>query len=247
MEKKIIVVIPSYNNAQWYEKNLNSVVNQNYSNYHIIYTDDCSTDGTAELVEKYIKLYNKENLVTLIKNNKNVGAMENLYNMIYSCDDTDLCIILDGDDNLDNNNVLQRINEEYKKDIWLSYGSYVDYPGMTRGCAKLYEKEVIEKNAFRYVQWRASHMRTFYAKLFKQIKKEDLMHEGSYVNTTYDLFMMFPMIELCGNRFSYIDDILYHYNNLNSISDCKIKLSRQGFLDGVCRRKPRYNKLDKLF
>src|SRR3989304_6153185 len=45
-EKPIVVVIPSYNNKQWYQKNLDSVLTQNYHNFRIIFIDDASPDGT---------------------------------------------------------------------------------------------------------------------------------------------------------------------------------------------------------
>ena len=54
-EKPIVIVIPSYNNKDWYEKNLKSVLTQNYKNYRIIYLDDVSTDRTGELIKKFIK------------------------------------------------------------------------------------------------------------------------------------------------------------------------------------------------
>lgn len=54
-EKHIVVIIPSYNNKKLYERNLLSVVEQEYSNYHVIYVDDCSSDGTATFVEAFIQ------------------------------------------------------------------------------------------------------------------------------------------------------------------------------------------------
>ena len=54
-EKHIVVVVPSRNNSQWYKKNLDSVLNQKYSNYQVIYIDDQSTDNNGILVENYLK------------------------------------------------------------------------------------------------------------------------------------------------------------------------------------------------
>ena len=45
-ERSIVVIIPSYNNVRWVEKNLMSVFEQKYENFRVIYIDDCSTDGT---------------------------------------------------------------------------------------------------------------------------------------------------------------------------------------------------------
>jgi len=61
VEKPIVVVIASYNNNQWYKKNLDSLFNQHYSNYRIVYIDDCSPDGTGDLVERYIHERRKKN------------------------------------------------------------------------------------------------------------------------------------------------------------------------------------------
>ena len=48
-EIPICVVIPSYNNVEKdrYKDNLNSVLQQNYSNYHVVFIDDVSEDRTG--------------------------------------------------------------------------------------------------------------------------------------------------------------------------------------------------------
>ncbi len=246
--KKITVIVPSYNNSQWYKKNLDSIFAQNYSNFSVIYIDDKSSDGTADLVEAYIKLNKRENLVKLIKNEVRVGALQNIYDAVHSCDDTDICVLVDGDDFLANPGVLSRVVKEYEeKDIWMTWGSYIDWPSNTRGCAKPYEQHIIDSSTYRYVDWRASHLRSFYAKLFKNIKREDLVHDGKFFQSGWDLALMLPMLELSGSKQSYIHDILYVYNNNNPISDYKIRAQQQAMFDGIIRRQQRYTKLDKLF
>src|SRR5215831_15554560 len=111
--KKITIIIPSYNNRQWYERNLSSVVAQDYRNFRIIYVDDCSSDRTGELVEQFIADCNAGSLIQLIRNPVHVGAMQNLYNTIPSCDDDEIVILLDGDDWFAHNGVLRKVNEVY--------------------------------------------------------------------------------------------------------------------------------------
>ena len=41
---KFTIITPSYNNVEWVEFNLASVLNQTYSNYRVMYIDDASTD-----------------------------------------------------------------------------------------------------------------------------------------------------------------------------------------------------------
>jgi cellulose synthase/poly-beta-1,6-N-acetylglucosamine synthase-like glycosyltransferase len=49
-KKSVVVIIPSYNNAEWYDKNLSSVFAQDYQNYKVVYMDDNSDDDTYKLV-----------------------------------------------------------------------------------------------------------------------------------------------------------------------------------------------------
>src|ERR1022692_3945402 len=95
MQKKFCIVIPSHNNELYCEKNLESVLKQNYSNYRTIYTDDCSSDKTVEKVEEIINKSTKSKYFTIVKNKERLGAMENLYNMIHSCNDDEIIITLD--------------------------------------------------------------------------------------------------------------------------------------------------------
>ena len=48
MEKKnkFVIITPSYNNEEWVEPNLASMLNQTYTNWRTIYINDCSTDNT---------------------------------------------------------------------------------------------------------------------------------------------------------------------------------------------------------
>ena len=245
--KKIVVVVPSYKNEKWCERNMHSILSQNYDNFRVIFVDDCSPDNTATLVEAFVARHNASDKVHIIRNSERLGAMRNLYNMIHSCDDGEVIVCMDGDDHFTHSQVLKRIDVEYNKEIWMTYGSYQDWPRKTRGCCKSYEESIINANSFRHAPWRASHPRTFYASLFKKIKEEDFFDpEGNWLDMAWDLSFMLPMLEMCGHRHSYMHDILYDYNNENPISDWKVNQTRQGMLDGFIRRKPKYSKLDTL-
>lgn len=171
-EKAMVVVIPSYNNARWCEKNLASVLAQNYSNYRVIYVDDCSKDDTYQKVKQFIDEHNAWDKVTLIGNKERCGAMANWYNTIHNhCKDEEIVINVDGDDWLANDDVLQRVNQEYQnKDVWLTYGQFVEYP-YGKECGYVgFPREVIENNYFREYGLPISHLRTYYAWLFKKVK-----------------------------------------------------------------------------
>src|ERR1700733_7929082 len=53
--KPIVVVIPSYNNPPYCERNLRSVLDQKYDNFRVIYIDDCSADNTYASVQQLVE------------------------------------------------------------------------------------------------------------------------------------------------------------------------------------------------
>jgi len=249
--KKIVAIIPSYNNRQWYERNLSSVVAQNYHDFRVVYVDDCSSDGTGELVEQFIADRNLGNLIDLIRNPVRLGALRNLYNTIHMCDDDEIVVLLDGDDWFAHNGVLKKINEVYANpDCWMTYGQYQSWPDDMTGYSSMtgYSRqipcEITEANNFRENEWCSSHLRSFYAWLFKLIKMEDLISpSGAFYNMAWDQAIMFPMLEMSGHRAKFISEVLYIYNAANPINDNKVDRELQRCLETLIRRQKRYDRL----
>ncbi len=246
-EKPIVVVIPSYNNSQWYQRNIDSVVAQKYSNFRVIYLDDCSPDGTGRLVEDYIKERHLEDKITLIRNTVRRGALANIYTAVHTCDDLVIIVTLDGDDWLKHESVLTRVNKEYaQQGAWMTYGHYECYPKGDSEPQKEMKPVIVHYNMYREWDWITSHLRTFYAWLFKQIKLEDFLFEGNFFDVTWDMAFMFPMLEMSGERARPIPDILYVYNCANPINDFKTKLIRQIHCDKLIRSMPKYSRLKEI-
>lgn len=218
-DKRFVFIIPSYNNSAWYKKNLDCVFGQMYPYWRAIYINDCSTDNTYCLVTSYIQQKGFEDRFTIINNTKRLGALCNIYNAVHSCDDNEIIVLVDGDDWLAHDKVLDIVANAYADpDIWLTYGTYTHPTGPHRTCCAAFPPNIIKNNAYRSVQWRSSHLRTFYAWLFKLIKKEDLLYNGEFYPAAWDQPLMFPMLEMSAGRFKYIPDILYMYNTDNPLN-----------------------------
>jgi len=54
---KISIIIPSFNKGNFIKKTLDSIVCQNYPNLEVIIQDPGSTDGSLEIIGKYVKKY----------------------------------------------------------------------------------------------------------------------------------------------------------------------------------------------
>ncbi len=225
LEKPMVIIIPSYNNKDWYKRNLNSLFSQKYQNYRVIYINDCSTDGTGELVEQYIKKKGKEDRVTLIHNTTRKRQLANHYKAAHMCNDDEIIVHLDGDDWLAHEQVLSYINKVYDNpNIWLTYGQRMNWPTNIRGSSHAFPLSTIKNNEFREYKWCVGHLRTFYAWLFKLIKLEDFMcekvqgYEGEFFPAGADNALLYPMLEMAHNRFTFIPDILYIRNIANTIN-----------------------------
>jgi glycosyltransferase involved in cell wall biosynthesis/SAM-dependent methyltransferase len=244
--KKFVIVIPSYNNSKWCVQNINSALSQNYDQFRIIFTDDCSSDDTFTKVSEAVNASPRADKVTLIKNVNRIGALANLYNMIHSCDDDEIILTLDGDDWFPDDNVLNRLKQIYSsRDIWMTYGQYKNSTDGSTGVAAPYPPHIVNTGAFRHTTWGASHLRTFYAWLFKKINKEDLQQNGNFFQMTWDFAIMFPMLEMSGDHSQFLSDILYVYNLDNPINDHKVSRQLQQSLDSYIRNMPKYAKTER--
>lgn len=248
-EKLIIVIIPSYNNLTRFERNIDSVLVQKYTNYRVIYIDDCSTDGMSGPVRNYIMENDWHDRWTYIRNTENHGALCNLYHAIHTCPDDAIIVTLDGDDEFKHENVLARVNCEYAdSSVWLTYGNFELKSTGQRGWCTTLPFEV-RRNVYvlrRYCGF-ASHLRTFYAWLFKKIKKEDLLYQGKFYPAAWDRAMMAPMLEMASpHHFRCIGEVLYVYDDNTSLNDHALRYQLQWDLSKYIIELEPYFPLDEL-
>lgn len=216
---KFVIVTASYNNKEWYKRNLDSLFNQKNDAWRLIYINDCSTDGTGECVKNYIAKKGLWHKVTLINNAQRKGHLANQYHAISTVDPTEIVVNLDGDDWFAHDDVLTILDSYYNDpEVWMTYGQFAflssGKPGYCKpiDCAYAQSKKIRSMSFFIF-----SHLRTFYAALFHKINLEDLMYEGSFFPKAADVATMYPMVEMAGTHVKFIPEVLYVYNNKNPL------------------------------
>ena len=247
-DKHFTIIILSYNCEQWTERCLKSAINQDYSNYDIIFVDDASTDNTGTIAGKLMETWNPEKgSFELTHNSKNVKALENLYNSVRLAKQDSIIVALDGDDRLINSTVLSHLNKVYQDDnVWITAGSYLESMG-----GRIVSPQITEgywQNNIRQQAWSFSHLRSFRKELFLKIKDEDFLeNDGSFYKFTWDRVIMYPMIEMAGpSHFKPIMKPMYVYNVENPISVDKVHRRDQLRIEDELKNKAPYQRIESL-
>lgn len=78
----ISIALATYNGRKYIEKQLQSLISQDYPNIEIVVSDDCSVDGTWEILESYAK---KDSRIRLLSRDFNRGYVNNFIRVFGEC------------------------------------------------------------------------------------------------------------------------------------------------------------------
>lgn len=67
----VSVIIPNYNHARYLDERMQSVLGQTYQNIEVIILDDCSTDNSRDVIEKY---RSNPKVTKIVYNDTNSGS-----------------------------------------------------------------------------------------------------------------------------------------------------------------------------
>lgn len=80
MQKKVSVLTPCYNGENYIDRYFQSLLNQTYNNFEIIFVDDGSTDKTKDIVKEYVELLKKRNVELVYIYQENGGQASAINN-----------------------------------------------------------------------------------------------------------------------------------------------------------------------
>lgn len=144
MNNKVSVITASYNAARFIGETIESVLNQTYTDLELIIVDDCSTDNTEEVVNKYIE---KDDRIKFYKLESNSGAAI-VRNTAIEKASGRFIAFLDSDDLWDREKLEKQIKFMKENNYGFSFTSY----RLMREDGQLIGKEVIAPNYMKYNQ-----------------------------------------------------------------------------------------------
>lgn len=107
MKDLVSIILPSYNKQQFIAETIESVINQTYQNWELIIIDDNSSDGSIQVINKYL---NKKYCIKLYLNHSNKGG-NYCRNFGLQKAQGDYVIFLDADDILTFDCLTNRLRE----------------------------------------------------------------------------------------------------------------------------------------
>lgn len=164
------VIVPVYNVEQYLEQCIESISSQTFTDYELILVDDCSTDGSGEMCDRYPG-------AAVIHKRENEGLAEARNSGLEICKG-EYVIFIDSDDFLIDNLAFEKIHRRIRDTgcdvLMFGYKKYYEQKklyrstivGNMRDDAEL--EELIRSNAYKALSWNkvtrnallhANHMR----------------------------------------------------------------------------------------
>jgi FkbM family methyltransferase len=211
---KLKIIVTTYNNENWTQTNIESIIEQKFKNYEVLYIDDHSSDDTYDIAEYLIGDNSK---FKLIKNEKNMSKaysfMKHAKNFV---DDEDIVIFIDGDDWISYNDVFENVAKYYiQNQVWVAYSKMLCYPSLKQSPSHGFDHphEIHKYNAYRQYPFTASHLKTMKGFLFKNMNEKDLIYKDKWIRFGDDVALMCCAMEQSPiEKIGIIDYACYVYN-----------------------------------
>lgn len=119
MEPLVSIITPVYNSEEYLEETILSVINQTYKNWELLLVDDCSTDNSYEIIEKYLT----DERIKYLRNERNSGPAITR-NVGLETANGKYIALLDSDDFWGKTKLENQVKFMVKNNLELSHGNY---------------------------------------------------------------------------------------------------------------------------
>ena len=218
------LLMANYNNSNYIEEAINSVISQTYSNWELIIVDDCSTDNSLQIIAPYSKRDN----IKLIKNKRNLGYSGALKTAIAYASNYIIGII-DPDDKI-HFQALEKIAEAYEMypNCGVIYSTMWICDSELKNCIVCKWIKNIEPGDSMIFKSKVSHFKTFRLDVYKKTSG----FNSTYIDIAADVDIILKLEEV--TSFKYVDIPLYYYRMHNrgiskNIKN-KLKTRIQGYI-----------------
>lgn len=117
MEEKVDILMATYNGKKYLKEQIESILNQTYKNIQLIISDDCSTDGTREILRQY----EQNERIKIFYQEKNLGYIKNFEFLLKNVE-SNLYMLSDQDDVWKQEKIEKSVEKLEKENLDLVFG-----------------------------------------------------------------------------------------------------------------------------
>jgi len=256
---KISIIVPNYNHAKYLNKRLESIFNQTYQNFEVIFLDDYSTDNSVEILSKYAK---HEKVSHFVKNEKNSGIPFKQWNKGLKLAKGEYIWIAESDDYADSSlleNLLLILENKKNVGFAISQTRKINSTSEIIGNYDNWEKHyifnndnILEINGHQFLinnMLRGNNIPNVSAMLFRKelIDKVGFADESMKFSSDWLLWIKFLSISDIGIYSKYLN---YRRAHPQVTSDMEVyyeEYFRVLFYISTINKKVLMNKIDKIF
>lgn len=105
--EQIDILLTTYNGEKYLKEQIDSILNQTYTNFRLLISDDCSKDSTIQILKEYEQ---KDNRIKVFLQEKNLGYVKN-FEFLLTKVENEIYALSDQDDVWNND----KVEKTYKK------------------------------------------------------------------------------------------------------------------------------------
>ena len=251
--EKLTVVIPTYNRANYLKEAIQGILNQSFKDFKLIILDNASSDNTTDIVKTF-----KDERISYIKNEKNIGMISNLNKAIEICE-TEYLIICH-DDDIAEDTLLEKelniIDSDPDISIVASNVKLIDGKGIIKKerVVKLHEDKIFNQKEYIKALILKGNFLCFPTVMFRlKVLKDNNLRFREEVGPACDAYLWLEL-NLLPFKFYLISEPLYRYRmhseQISKQKNIKMQLmfydklkpflTKNGFADSVSRVAHRY-------
>ncbi len=228
---KALIYMTARNCEMYAAASLASLARQTHDNLHVLYIDDASEDATGDIARRYLReLFPGKH--SYIRNESQFGKARNVWeHLVPRAKDAEFIAVLDGDDQLVDFGILERMAQSYAAGRDVVWTNYITDSGAVGGNGPLNPNIPPRQQG-----WKTSHFFSFRASLLGNVPESYLKDSaGAWFPAACDIALAFPIIDQT-REYEFIPVNAYRYTATNPYSHHNLDPTSQGLNSAVQQR-----------
>ena len=236
----------TYNGEKYIAEQIESIIKQSYTKWHLYIQDDCSTDATVSIALSYQEKYPEK--ITVIENNQNSGSAKNNFFAMLNTVKSDYIMFCDQDDVW----LPDKIKITHRRMLFTERKYGKEYPVLVHTDVSLVDEKlnVIAESLFKKEKWHFNKKITFWNSLIGNVVmgctteiNKALLDKVKY-NNLDNIPMHDWWLGMCARYFGTevvikTPTMLYRQHSSNNVGvdeTSKLKQLLQVFFDGETKK-----------